>query len=108
MIGDEVMFVAERSADAVGFATDLIATFQNDDVIPRGGVATGSLITLHGDYFGPIVNLAARLVDAAVPGEVLVTEPVADQMGAEAVTAGRRMLKGFDEPVAVWSVSAPE
>ncbi len=107
MIGDEVMFVAEQSRDAVGFATDLIATFQNDVVIPRGGVAAGSLITLHGDYFGPIVNLAARLVDAAVPGEVLVTEPVAEVLGDRAVAAGRRMPKGFDEPVAVWSVSSP-
>ena len=107
MIGDEVMFVAEESAEAAGFATDLIATFQNDRVIPRGGVAAGSLITLHGDYFGPIVNLAARLVDAAVPGEVLVTAPVADLLAGSATAAGRRMLRGFDNPVEVWSLSSP-
>ena len=44
------------------------------------------------------------LVDQAVPGEVLVSEEVAVEV-AGAVAAGRRMLKGFDEPVAVWSVS---
>ena len=103
-IGDEVMFVVESAQAATAFATDLIETFGSDSVVPRGGVATGALITLHGDYFGPIVNLAARLVDEAVPGEVLVTEAVADEISG-AVPAGRRMLKGFEEPVPVWSVS---
>ena len=103
-IGDEVMFVAETPTAATAYATDLIETFGSDSVVPRGGVAAGDLITLHGDYFGPIVNLAARLVDQAVPGEVLVSADVAAEVPA-AVTAGRRMLKGFDEPVAVWSIS---
>lgn len=103
-IGDEVMFVAESPAAATAYATDLIETFGSDSVVPRGGVATGDLITLHGDYFGPIVNLAARLVDQAVPGEVLVSAEVAAEVPA-AVAAGRRMLKGFAEPVSVWSIS---
>ncbi|MEM8708906.1 MAG: adenylate/guanylate cyclase domain-containing protein [Actinomycetota bacterium] len=106
LIGDEVMFVAETPTDAVAFATALIETFRSDGVVPRGGVASGSLITLHGDYFGPIVNLAARLVDHAVPAEVLVTATVAHEVGDQAIPAGRRMLKGFDEPEAVWSISA--
>ena len=45
------------------------------------------------------MNLAARLVDAAIPGEVLVTDTVAERVESE--PAGRRMLKGFDDPVAV-------
>ncbi|MEM9468239.1 MAG: adenylate/guanylate cyclase domain-containing protein [Actinomycetota bacterium] len=106
LIGDEVMFVAESPASATDFATDLIATFQADGVVPRGGVAQGSIITLHGDYFGPVVNLAARLVGAAVPAEVLVTEAVAHELAERAVPSGRRMLKGFPEPVAVWSVTS--
>lgn len=104
-IGDEIMFVAETPAAATAYATDLIETFGGDAVVPRGGVAAGALITLHGDYFGPIVNLAARLVDQAVLGEVLVTHEVATQVDG-AVPAGRRMLKGFSDPVAVWSISS--
>ncbi|MEM8708595.1 MAG: adenylate/guanylate cyclase domain-containing protein, partial [Actinomycetota bacterium] len=106
LIGDEVMFVGESPGNAVAFATELIDTFCTDGVVPRGGIACGSLITLHGDYFGPIVNIAARLVDHAVPAEVLVTEGVAADVGDQAVSAGRRMLKGFAEPEAVWSISA--
>jgi adenylate cyclase len=99
LIGDEVMFVAERPADAARFVNGMTGSLTDDSVIPRGGLAFGNLINIHGDYFGPVVNLAARLTDTAVPGEVLVDESVAAHVGTE--PAGRRMLKGFDQPVRV-------
>ena len=99
LIGDEVMFVAEQPADAAHFVNGMTGSLTDDSVIPRGGLAFGDLINIHGDYFGPVVNLAARLTDAAVPGEVLVDESVAAHVGTE--PAGRRMLKGFHEPVRV-------
>jgi hypothetical protein len=50
------------------------------------------------------VNLAARVADLAVPFEVLVTAEVAAQaQGIRFEPAGRRMLKGFDEPVPLFS-----
>jgi adenylate cyclase len=65
-----------------------------------------------GDYYGSVVNLASRVADTAVPGEVLVdaaartaAENVTDQLAFAG--AGRRMLKGFDEPVPLWSVTRP-
>lgn len=101
LIGDEVMIVAERPSDAARFVTGMIAAVDDDDgtVVPRGGLAHGDLVNIHGDYFGPVVNLAARLVDSAVPGEVLVDDNVADRVPTE--PAGRRMLKGFETPVRV-------
>ena len=99
LIGDEVMFVAEFPADAARFVTGMTASLADDSVIPRGGLAYGDLVNIHGDYFGPIVNLAARLTDTAVPGEVLVDDAMAAHVHTE--PAGRRMLKGFDEPVRV-------
>jgi class 3 adenylate cyclase len=38
---------------------------------------------------------------------VLVTAPVADLLAGSATAAGRRMLRGFDNPVEVWSLSSP-
>ena len=104
LIGDEVMFVAEDPGEAARFALGMIDAFSTDDVVPRGGLAAGSLVTVHGDYFGPVVNLAARLVDEAVPGEVLVDDAVAADVDTE--PAGRRMLRGLDEPVTVHSLVA--
>lgn len=99
LIGDEVMFVAEYPADAARFVGGMTAALADDKVVPRGGLAFGDLVNVHGDYFGPVVNLAARLTDTAVPGEVLVDDSIAAQLPTE--PAGRRMLKGFDEPVRV-------
>ncbi len=104
LVGDEVMFVAENPSDAAAFALGMMHTYSDRNVIPRGGIATGDLVNLHGDYFGPVVNLAARLVAAAVPGEVLVDDSIIWSGEIVSEPGGRRMLKGFDDPVRVHSL----
>lgn len=108
-IGDEVMFVAVGAAAACNIAREICEAFRESDVEPHGGVAIGGLLTRGGDFYGPIVNLASRIGDIAVPNEILVTETIVSGVGADAdVTfepAGRRQLKGFDEPVSLWSLS---
>jgi class 3 adenylate cyclase len=69
----------------------------------------GEVLFRHGDYYGPVVNLAARLVDAAIPGEALVDTSVVEAVKDEGLgfeSAGRRMIKGLATPVPVWSLSA--
>ena len=106
MIGDEVMFVAATAADGCTIAESLLRRFgEEPDLTPRGGMAYGPVLTRAGDFFGPIVNLAARLVDQAVPGEVLLSTEAATGASRPLPAAGRRMLKGFDDPVAVVSLS---
>ena len=108
-IGDEVMFVAVGAEAACNIAREICEAFRDSDVEPHGGVAIGGLLTRGGDFYGPIVNLASRIGDIAVPNEILVTEAVVDGVGPESgVTfeaAGRRQLKGFGEPVSLWSLS---
>lgn len=106
LIGDEVMFVAFSAEDGVRIADALLRAFgSTPDLTPRGGLAYGPVLARGGDYFGSIVNLAARLVDQAVPGEVLVTDDMAAHVVRELEPAGRRMLKGFPDPVGVSSLS---
>ena len=108
-IGDEIMFAAIDPAAGVRIVGDLVAAFSEDGTQPRGGLVFGEVLFRHGDYYGPVVNLAARLVDAAIPGEALVDASVVEALkDGEACfePAGRRMLKGFDSPVAVWSLAA--
>jgi class 3 adenylate cyclase len=103
-IGDEVMFTAVSAEDAARIALALIEEFAAA-VQPRGGLCYGEVLTLRGDYYGPIVNLAARLVDQAVPGEVLIDTASAGHLAdVRHEPAGRRSLKGFDEPVSVCSL----
>ena len=111
LIGDEVMFVATDADAACRAAAALTEAFDDDgsQVLPRGGLAFGDVLTRGGDYYGSVVNLASRLVDEAVPQEVLVTaEVIAVATGCTFQPAGRRMVKGFHDPVAVWSLSSVE
>ncbi len=108
LIGDEVMFVALDPAAACDTALALIEHFAGDpSVTPRGALAIGELVVSGGDYYGPIVNLASRLAELAVPNELLVTAQVATEARSSALRfepAGKRMLRGFDEPVALLAV----
>lgn len=108
LIGDEVMFAATDADAACRAAWALMEGFgdKNDRVMPRGGLAFGEVLVRGGDYYGSVVNLASRLADEAVPREVLVTEELAEAAGASNFeSAGRRMVKGFDEPIVVRSLA---
>ncbi len=108
-IGDEVMFVTPDANSGCDIALALIEAFAADPSMnPRGGLAMGRMLDRGGDCYGPIVNLAARLAEEAVPGEVLIpkeTCPVVQDAGLRCEPAGRRQLRGFAEPVPLVSVS---
>jgi adenylate cyclase len=105
-IGDEVMFVALDAAAGCAIARDITAAY-SEGIEPRGGVAYGEVISRHGDYYGTIVNLASRLAELAIPGEVLVDGATAASATGpfEFRPAGNRLLKGFDVPVEVFSLA---
>lgn len=107
-IGDEVMFVALDAGAACAMARQLTTAFA-EGIEPRGGVAFGDVITRYGDYYGPVVNLASRLADLAIPKEVLVDAATATAGRDEFAfhPSGRRLLKGFDHAVEVFSLGAP-
>ncbi len=108
LIGDEVMFVADDPGAACAAASELMSGFGAEDerVLPRGGLAYGDVLVRGGDYYGSVVNLASRLANEAVPQELLVTEELAEASSTcDFEPAGRRMVKGFDEPVSVRSLT---
>lgn len=108
LIGDEVMFVADSADAAALVALALHDTYAGGEVTPRGGIACGSVLARGGDFYGPIVNVASRLTGLAVPGEVLVTTEVRDAARSERLRfdpAGRRMLKGFDDPIETFALN---
>ena len=105
LIGDEVMFTTVTAQEACAVARGLLAWAEENGVRARGGLAHGPVVTAGGDVYGSTVNLASRIADIAVPGEVLVDEGVtraAPYMEFE--PAGRRQLKGFSDPVRLWAL----
>ncbi len=104
LIGDEVMFSAVDADAACTIALALIASAPNGTQA-RGGLAFGDVVASGGDVFGPVVNLASRIADIAIPGEVLVNDAMVERVStASFEPAGRRSLKGFSDPVRVWAL----
>jgi adenylate cyclase len=105
LIGDEVMFSTVDPAEACDIATGLVARAAEWANGARGGLAHGEVITSGGDLYGETVNMASRIVDIAVAGEVLANEAVTERATAHRFSpAGRRQLKGFAEPTRLWSL----
>ncbi len=76
----------------------------------RMGIHTGEVQERGGDYFGPPVNRAARLMGSAHGGQLVVSELTAQLLGGTAgvglVDLGFVALRGVVEPVHVFGVSA--
>ena len=78
-LGDGTMAVFEHSTDAVLAALDARDGMDGIDVAGhrprlRSGVHSGKPRKLGGDYLGVDVNIAARVVEAAKPQQVLVSD----------------------------------
>lgn len=100
LIGDEVMFAVDDPAEAAQAALELI-----DALTVRIGLAAGPVISHQGDYYGEVVNLAARLVKAAEPGAALASESVVQAGSVAAEPVDLPPLKGFDEAVPVYRLT---
>jgi class 3 adenylate cyclase len=106
LIGDAVMFVHDQPEAACRIASDLVRVSPQPI---RVGLAYGSVVALHGDYYGPTVILAARLVQAAPPSEVVVSESVtaaAPRTPSLPIELGP--LKGFLDPLRTFRLLTAE
>ncbi len=110
-LGDAVMWVATDPVALATIACDLtrhpVAADAGIEV--RAGVCFGPVLAQDGDYFGSTVNLAARLVAAAAPGQVLADAVVAARLPEDwsAVAVPPVVLRGFDEPVTPYVLTHP-
>jgi adenylate cyclase len=108
-IGDEVMVVSPDAASLTEWAVGLLDRFPKRPR-PRVGIHCGEAVYRDGDYFGSQVNLAHRVVNRALAGEVLVTDRVANAIeGREPLEfepIGQVSLKGFPVPTELFVVRA--
>jgi len=103
-LGDGVMFVAHDVRTACRLALDLVEAFPEAEALPpvRVGLASGVVAALRGDYFGPAVHRAARVVAVAAPRSILVSSEVPPGVTVADLafrSVGTRQLAGFDRPV---------
>ena len=99
-LGDGVMFHFGDPGQGVRAALGMVDELADAGLPPAHvGLHAGPVLYQEGDYFGQTVNLTSRIADYARPGEVLVTQVVAD--------ASREVGIGFEDvgPVELKGVS---
>ena len=110
-IGDAVMWVSSDPARLAKIALDLVdhPRASEEGIQVRAGIGYGEILAMNGDYFGNAVNLAARLVAAAAPVQVLAAAEVYEQLpGWPAIAQEPLQLKGFDTPVIAYELGRAE
>ena len=72
------------------------------------GLATGEAELRDGDYFGTVLNRAARVMAAGHGGQILVADSTAGLLsGVDLIDLGPRRLRDVPMPVGVFQVRAP-
>ena len=115
-LGDGVMAAfpsAQLAFDAVAEARERLEHVQVAGMRPliRAGIHTGRPQVIGGDYLGVDVNVAARLMEKAGPGETLVSETALAGLDADRVNTRRKKtfvfnrVKGVPDDLAVYAAT---
>jgi len=103
LIGDEVMFTAPDARSALDIALELSAVGRRSGDLEgmRVSLASGQVLSTGGDYFGTVVNIAARIVNLAFTHAIVVTAAVAEDLAGvvELESLGAHALRGISQPV---------
>jgi WD40 repeat protein/class 3 adenylate cyclase/tRNA A-37 threonylcarbamoyl transferase component Bud32 len=117
--GDATFSVFESASDAIEaalVATRALAAEQwpnGGDITVRFGIHTGEAERHDAAYFGPTVNLAARVRGQADGREILLSQRAADLTADnlpdryELVDLGSHRLKGVDGPQILYALAGP-
>ena len=78
-LGDGVMLLFRECSAGVSASLQMVSELSAAGLPPAHvGLHAGPVLFQEGDYFGQTVNIAARIAEYARPGEVLVSEAVAE------------------------------
>ena len=108
--GDSFAAAFAKASDAVRAATEsqralTDAAWPGPALKVRMGLHLGEAEERGGDYFGPVVNTAARVEAAGHGGQVLLTEPVRIAAAVSDVTdLGVRQLRDVAEPMRLFQI----
>ena len=97
-------FVSPRSA------VDAAVAAQRELELPvRMGIATGEAELREADYFGAVLNRAARVMAAGHGGQILLAESTASLVaGVDLINLGPRRLRDLPTALGVFQVRAPD
>ncbi len=107
--GDGLLARFDSPSAAVAFCADLRRALAAIELQIRCGVHTGEIeVRESGEIAGVAVNIAARVEEAAAPGEIFVSSTVRDVLlggNEQFLDRGEFVLKGFDNPWRLFAVA---
>jgi pimeloyl-ACP methyl ester carboxylesterase len=107
--GDGFLATFEGPGRAIRAGMAITEKLQALEIPIRAGVHTGECERIAGKVGGIAVHIAARIADAAQPGEVLVSRTVKDLVAGSGIVLedrGARALKGVPEEWHLFAVAA--
>ncbi len=109
-LGDGVLASFTTVSDAVTAAIKIQnACTASKDLSLRIGIHEGEIILEDNDIFGDAVNLASRIQTLGIPGSILFSKKVADEIKNKgefsSVSLGRIEFKNVDEPIEVFALA---
>src|SRR5262249_14452944 len=113
-VGDQVLFVADDARNAVTTALRLKDAVDREPLFlgVRIGIAVGAAVEQDGRYFGPALNIAARVAAHARSGQILCTGHVAAAVRGvsemRCAALGTVRFKNVSEPVEVFEIVSKE
>ena len=107
--GDGIMASFDSAVRAVEASLAIQRELADTEVRVRIGINAGEPIAEDGDFFGTVVQLAARICERAEPGQVLLSRVVADLCAGKGLNIEHHSdatLKGFSESSALFEARA--
>jgi len=108
--GNSTLSIFSSAVEAVQCAKEMQLDFQSEPVIPvRIGIHLGDIIYSNEEVIGDGINVALQIESEAIPGSVLISEKVYDEVKNQPEIQARFLksckLDEIDKPVDVFAVS---
>ena len=107
--GDACLLSFDSTSQAVRCAMTLQPEFQQKDIPVRIGIHLGEVVFKENNVFGDGVNVASRIESISVPGAILVSKAVRNQIKNNAefklTSLGTFEFKNVQEAVEVFAIS---
>jgi len=79
--GDGTLSIFKSSVEAIQCGIEMQIEFQKEPTIPvRIGIHVGDIIKTENDIIGDAVNIASRIENLGIPGSILISDKVHDQI----------------------------
>ncbi|GBD88971.1 transcriptional regulator HilA [bacterium BMS3Abin03] len=109
--GDGALSIFDSAVEAVRCAVNIQSRLLEEPVIPlRVGLHIGDIVKDDDGIYGDGVNIASRIESVSVPGAVLISDKLQDELNNQpdiiTKSLGKFELKNVKRPVEIFAVSA--